>query len=144
MFSLCVLVRMRLLSLERLASKFAAVLGTSWAFLCALLLVFSWILLAEPKEQIENPRMFLVELTGMFIFIHLFLIQRTHNKDIKALHLKLDELIASKEGASNKLIKAENASEAVIDELHQAYCDLANSVDHPTRTIAVDERNHSE
>lgn len=125
-------------TIENIATKFAEVLGTSWAFCVALFLALVWLVLAGPNEMKEHPRLFLVELTGMFIFIHLFLIQRTHNKDVKALHLKLDELIASKEGARNQMIKAEQAPEAVIDELHQAYADLASSADHPTKTLSLD------
>lgn len=131
---------MRSPSLEKFAIKFADVVGTSWAFLLAIFLCLAWVvaLVVDPREVVENPRLVLVEVTGLFIFIHLFLIQRTHNKDVKALHLKLDELIASKDGASNKLIKSEHAPEEVLDELHQAYENLADSQEHPTAPIAVD------
>lgn len=124
-------------SLENFTAKFAEMLGTSWAFLGALGLAIGWLCFTTPDDIAKNPRLFVIELTGIFIFLHLFLIQRIHNKDVKAIHLKLDELIACKDGASNQLIKAETAPEAIIEELHQAYVDLAESTEHPTSPVGV-------
>lgn len=124
-------------SLENFTAHFAEMLGTSWAFAVALALAIIWLCFTPAEDVAKNPRMFVIELTGIFIFLHLFLIQRTHNKDMKALHLKLDELIACKDGASNQLIKAETAPEAIIDELHNAYVDLAESTEHPTNPVGV-------
>jgi len=62
-------------------------------------------------------------------------------KDLKAIHLKLDELIASSESASNRLIKAEEAPEHVLDTMHEMYHDAAMAIkDDPSRlTISLDK-----
>jgi low affinity Fe/Cu permease len=50
-----------------------------------------------------------------------FLIQNTQNRDAKALHLKLDELIASREEARNRLIDLEDCTEAELEELEREF-----------------------
>ena len=54
-----------------------------------------------------------------------FLIQRTQNKDSRALHHKLNELIASLKGPSNRLVDIENLTEDDLDVLHKYYKKLA-------------------
>jgi low affinity Fe/Cu permease len=63
---------------------------------------------------------------------------------MKALHLKLDELIATINGANNRLIKAEEAPEHVVDELHRAYTELAENVPHPTEPIDINKKPDEE
>ena len=54
-----------------------------------------------------------------------FLIQRTQNKDSLALHMKLNEIVAAIEGASNRLIDIEDLNEDEIETLHKHYQKLA-------------------
>lgn len=125
-------------SLEKFAVQMATLLGTSWAFLVACLIFASWLAMAIFTHA-ENGRLFIVELTGLFIFVHLFIVQRNNNKDIRAVHVKLDEIIATLDGANNKLIKAETAPESVVNDLRDAYAELASSVDHPTKPMSLPE-----
>ena len=53
-----------------------------------------------------------------------FLIQRTQNKDALAMHLKLNELVAAKKGASNRLLNAEDLTEEELHTLHRHYARL--------------------
>jgi low affinity Fe/Cu permease len=57
-----------------------------------------------------------------------FILQRAQNRDTKAIHVKLDELIAAIEGASNRVIKAEEAPDHVLEEIHIASKNLAKAV----------------
>jgi low affinity Fe/Cu permease len=50
-----------------------------------------------------------------------FLIQKAQNKDSKAVHLKLNELIAASEGASNRMVDIEDLTEDELDQLHKFY-----------------------
>lgn len=50
-----------------------------------------------------------------------FLIQRSQNKDALAIHLKLNEIVAALEGASNRLIDVEDLTEEEIKTLHKHY-----------------------
>ena len=75
-------------------------------------------------------------------FLLMLLLQRSQNKDTKALHLKLNELIASQRGASNRLIDLESLSEADAHRLHGHYKELAERAkgeDDPTARHTVEE-----
>lgn len=63
--------------------------------------------------------------TTIVTFLMVFLIQRNQNKDSRALHLKLNELVAAVGGASNRLIDAEGMTEAELETLHAHYAELA-------------------
>ena len=71
-----------------------------------------------------------------------FLIQRAQNKDAQAVHLKLNELVAAVQGASNRLINAENLTELELRTLHAHYCkliELAHHDAHVTDSHSVEE-----
>jgi low affinity Fe/Cu permease len=61
-----------------------------------------------------------------------FLIQRTQNKDGLAIQLKLNEIVAALEGASNRLINVENLTEEEVHELHQKYKKLMEIIERET------------
>jgi low affinity Fe/Cu permease len=63
--------------------------------------------------------------TTIVSYLMVFLIQRTQNKEQIALHLKLNELLAAHDGASNRLLHIENLSEAEIEKLRKRYHSLA-------------------
>jgi len=70
-----------------------------------------------------------------------FLIQKSQNKDSKAIHLKLNELIASHEGTSNRMVDIENLTERELDQLHKFYVQisqLAEKEDDLTCTHSID------
>ena len=62
--------------------------------------------------------------TTIVTFLMVFLIQRAQNKDSKAIHLKLNELVAAMKGASNRLIDAEDLTEDELELLHRHYEEL--------------------
>jgi low affinity Fe/Cu permease len=71
-----------------------------------------------------------------------FLIQRAQNKDALAIHLKLNEIVAALEGASNRLIDVEDLTEPEIDALRSYYkrlIDLAREDDQLTKTHSIEE-----
>jgi low affinity Fe/Cu permease len=123
---------------ERATVKFNRFLGTSMALAiaCGLLILWAWARASDSKWH-----ELIVEGAAMLGFINLFTLQRAQNKDLKAIHLKLDELIACTGNASNLLIKAEEAPEHVLDQVHEVYREAAMSVkDDPSRLpISLDE-----
>ena len=77
-----------------------------------------------------------------------FLIQKSQNKDSKAIHLKLNELLASHQGASNRMVDIEDLNENELDLLHKFYVqlsELAEQEDDITCTHSIDaaEENHN-
>jgi low affinity Fe/Cu permease len=65
-----------------------------------------------------------------------FFIQNTQNRDARAMHLKLDELIKALKGASDNLIDVEEYTDSELDELQQQYRDLHQHI--------VDRRNRAQ
>ena len=80
--------------------------------------------------------------TTVVTFLMVFLIQRAQNKDALAIHLKLNEIVAAMEGASNRLIDVEDLSEPEIDALRKYYkrlIELARKDDQLTTTHSIEE-----
>ena len=80
--------------------------------------------------------------TTIITFLMVFLIQRSQNKDSLALHLKLNELVAAMEGASNRLIDVESLTEQELDLLHRHYSKLVQMAQQDatlTRSHSVEE-----
>jgi low affinity Fe/Cu permease len=103
-------------------ARYAAdALGTSWAFLAACGLVLAWAL-AGPIFQFSDAWQLVIN-TGTTIatFLMVFLIQNTQNRDARALHLKLDELIRSKHDARNRLIDLESSTDQELDALKREF-----------------------
>ena len=71
-------------------------------------------------------------------FLMLFFVERSHGREMKAINLKLDELIAAQVGASNRLIRAEDAPEAELNLAHQALQTLAASKD-PHEAVSIEQ-----
>ncbi|MES2809525.1 MAG: low affinity iron permease family protein, partial [Bacteroidota bacterium] len=86
--------------------------------------------------------------TTIITFLMVFLIQKSQNKDSKAVHLKLNELLASHQGASNRMVDIEDLTEHELDQLHKFYvrlAKLAEDEDDLTCTHSIDaaDENHN-
>jgi low affinity Fe/Cu permease len=91
----------------------------------AILVVVVW-LVSGPMFQYSDTWQLVINTgTTIVTFLMVFLIQRTQNKDSLALQLKLNELVAAMEGASNRLISVEDLSEEELETLHKHYRKLA-------------------
>ena len=112
--------------LERFSQKATHATGTSMAFTLALGTIIVWVI-TGPLFQFSNTWQLVINTgTTIVTFLMVFLIQRTQNKDSLAVHLKLNEIVAAIEGASNRLIDAEDLTEAEIETLHKHYQKLAS------------------
>lgn len=99
--------------------------GSSTAFGIACAIVVTW-LLAGPFFHFSDTWQLVINTgTTIVTFLMVFLIQRSQNKDAVALHLKLNEIVAAVQGASNRLINVEDLSENEVRLLHQHYGRLA-------------------
>src|SRR5882672_5567100 len=111
--------------LEGLARQATVRAGSSWAFGLALAVVLVWLLTGPFFGYSDTWQLVINTGTTIVTFLMVFLIQRAQNKDSRAIQLKLNEIVAALEGASNRLINAENFSEEEIEVLHGHYCELA-------------------
>jgi low affinity Fe/Cu permease len=100
------------------AVRTATAAGSAWAFGTATLVVLLWALTGPIFQFSDTWQLVINTGTTILTFLMVFLIQHTQNKESRAVQLKLNELIASTEGASNRLISIEDFSEDDLEELH--------------------------
>ena len=98
--------------------------GGTPAFLLALAAVLVWLVSGPVFHFSDTWQLVINTATTVLTFLMVFLIQRAQNKASKAMELKLNELIAAVEGASNRLIDVEELSEEELDALHQYFRQL--------------------
>lgn len=128
--------------LERFSLKATNATGTSAAFLIALAVIIVWGI-SGPIFQFSNTWQLVINTgTTIVTFLMVFLIQRAQNKDALAIHLKLNEIVAALEGASNRLIDVEDLTEGEIHTLHTHYQKLVEMAKKDlklTQTHSVEE-----
>ena len=107
--------------LERFSRKATEATGTSTAFILALLVIIVWITTGPLFNFSDTWQLVINTGTTIVTFLMVFLIQRSQNKDALAIHLKLNEIVAALEGASNRLIDVEDLTEEEIKTLHKHY-----------------------
>jgi low affinity Fe/Cu permease len=99
--------------------------GSTPAFAIALGVVVAWALLGPLFGFSDTWQLVINTSTTVVTFLMVFLIQRSQNKDALAIHLKLNEIVAAMEGASNRLIDVEEMTEKDLATLHRFYTELA-------------------
>jgi low affinity Fe/Cu permease len=135
--------------LEWFASAATAAAGTSWALVTAVAIVVVWAITGPMFDYSERWQLIINTGTTIVTFLMVFLIQRSQNKDSRAVHLKLNELIAALQGASNRLLNLEDLSEEKLKTLHRHYEELsrlAQSYGDITESHSVEEaqRRHDD
>ena len=110
---------------ERLARTATAASGSSGAFALAAGVVVAWMVTGPLFGFSDTWQLVINTGTTIVTFLMVFLIQRSQNKESIALQLKLNEIVAALEGASNRLIGVEDLSEQDLAQLHTYYGQLA-------------------
>ncbi|WP_104381848.1 low affinity iron permease family protein [Sphingobacterium sp. HMA12] len=110
---------------ERFSNWATHATGSSAAFILATSTVIIWAASGPIFNYSETWQLVINTGTTIVTFLMVFLIQKSQNKDSKAIHLKLNELIASHEGTSNRMVDLENLSEAELDQLAKFYAHIA-------------------
>ena len=110
---------------ERFAHAISRFAGSTTAFIGAAGLIVLW-LLAGPVFHYSSAWQLTVNTgTTIVTFLMVFLIQRSQNKEALAVQLKLNEIVAALEGASNRLVNVEDLNEGDLEVLHSHYRSLA-------------------
>lgn len=110
---------------ERFANVATTFTGSSAAFITATAIVVIWALSGPIFNYSETWQLVINTGTTIITFLMVFLIQKAQNKDGKAIQLKLNELIAAHERASNRMVDIEDLTEKELDQLHKFYVTLA-------------------
>jgi low affinity Fe/Cu permease len=108
-------------ALEALARRVTEWTGGSWAFAVALATIIVWGMTGPVFGFSDTWQLVINTGTTIITFLMVFLIQRSQNKDSHAVHLKLNEIVAALQGASNRLINVEDLTETEIRLLHGHY-----------------------
>jgi low affinity Fe/Cu permease len=110
---------------EKVSKRITELTGSTPAFGLALAIVIVWALLGPLFRFSDTWQLVINTGTTIITFLMVFLIQRSQNKDSLAIHLKLNELVAAMQGASNRLIDVEALSEKELATLHRYFGELA-------------------
>jgi low affinity Fe/Cu permease len=130
--------------MERFANWATTATGSSGAFIVAAAVVIVWGASGPVFGYSETWQLVINTGTTIITFLMVFLIQKAQNKDSRALHLKLNELIAAMEGASNRMVNIEDLSEKELEQIHQFYVRLsalAKTEDNLGCTHTIDAAN---
>jgi low affinity Fe/Cu permease len=103
------------------ARKASTVLGSAWAFVVAILIIVIWAATGHAFNYSDTWQLIINTGTTIVTFLMVFLIQNTQNRDAKAVHLKLDELIRALSGARNKLVDLEKLSDDELKNLETEF-----------------------
>jgi low affinity Fe/Cu permease len=112
-------------SLEAMSASVTRWTGSSIAFGWAAGVIVVWAALGPVFGYSDTWQLVINTGTTIITFLMVFLIQRSQNKDSLAIHLKLNELVAAVEGASNRLIDVEALSENELQMLERYFTELA-------------------
>src|SRR5262245_8747535 len=134
-------------SLERLSLRATHWAGSSPAFAVACGVILVWVLTGPVFHYSDTWQLVINTGTTIVTFLMVFLIQRAQNKDARAIHLKLNEIVAALEGASNRLVNAEDLSEEELEVLRRHYGKLSKMAEADTsltrsHSIEEAERRH--
>lgn len=128
--------------LERFAVRVTNAAGSSTAFAAAVLVIVVWLATGPLFRWSDTWQLAVNTGTTIVTFLMVFLIQRATNKESRAIHLKLNEVVAALEGASNRLLNVEDLSEEELRTLHEYYAELYRLAKHEraiTHSHSVEE-----
>lgn len=109
---------------ETFATSFAKFAGTSYAFCAAFILIVLWGVSGPIFHFSENWQLIINTGTTIITFLMVFLIQKSQNKDSLAIQLKLNELLAAHEFASNRMVCVEDMTEEELITIKKYYSKL--------------------
>src|ERR1700750_2761867 len=97
------------------------ILGTAWSFVVALAIIIVWAITGPAFHYSDTWQLIINTGTTIVTFLMVFLIQNTQNRDAKAVHLKLDELIRALGPARNKLVDLETLTDKDLTSLERQF-----------------------
>jgi len=110
--------------------------GRASTFALACVIIVVWAVTGPVFNYSDTWQLIINTGTTIVTFLMVFLIQNTQNRDMVALHLKLDELIRVSESARNKLLDLENLTEEELERLKGSFTRLAG--DAPDQALLQD------
>jgi low affinity Fe/Cu permease len=112
------------------ARRSSIMLGTAWAFVGATIIILVWLLTGPTFHFSDTWQLIINTGTTIVTFLMVFLIQNTQNRDAKAMHLKLDEVIRALKKARNELVDLEDLSDEELKKLEEQFKQLRQKAEH--------------
>jgi low affinity Fe/Cu permease len=122
----------------------ANALGSSWMFLANVLLILIWFVAGPFFNYSDSWQLIVNTGTTVLTYLAVFLIQNTQNRDAKAIHLKLDELIKGVDGARTHLVNLENLTDEELEGLQKEFERIRKKNTHKSQTIVSDSEGEVE
>jgi low affinity Fe/Cu permease len=120
--------------------KVAEAVGSPWAFLAGVTVTLVWAVTGPLFQYSDTWQLVINTGTTIITFLMVFLIQSTQNRDSKALHLKLDELIRAVDSARNRLVNLENCTDEEIAALDKEFERLRERAGRPSNLSPPGEK----
>jgi low affinity Fe/Cu permease len=117
------------------ARKTSEILGTAWAFVIAILVIVIWAATGHIFHYSDTWQLIINTGTTIVTFLMVFLIQNTQNRDSKAVHLKLDELIRAVGPARNHLVDLEKLSDDELKKLEAEFEKISKKAAHAAERV---------
>ena len=113
---------------EKAAAAITRATGSSTAFLIAITVILVWAATGPVFHYSDTWQLVINTGTTIITFLMVFIIQQSQNKDSLAIQLKLNELVAAHEFASNRLLNVENMTENELKVIHKYYSKLSDFI----------------
>ena len=111
------------------ARRASEVLGSAWLFVLAISVIAIWALTGPFFDFSDTWQLLINTSTTIVTFLMVFIIQNTQNRDSKAVHLKLDELIRSIDNARNQLVNIDRLSDDDLKQLESQFQRISKKAD---------------
>ncbi|HEV7221405.1 MAG TPA: low affinity iron permease family protein [Pirellulales bacterium] len=106
---------------HRFARATSQLVGSAWMFVAALAMLFIWAITGPLFAYSDTWQLVINTTTSVVTFLVVFLIQNTQNRDSRAMHLKLDELLYALKEARTRLVNLENMSEEEVEAIQKQF-----------------------
>jgi low affinity Fe/Cu permease len=119
-------------SFHSFAGRASLLVGSKWAFTTAVLIIVFWGLSGPYFHFSDTWQLVVNTATTIVTFLMVFLIQNTQNRDARAIHLKLDEIIHALKHARNEMIQIETLSDADLEHITKNFEKIRGECDRRT------------
>lgn len=118
---------------QSFAARTSLLVGSKWAFFLAISVILGWAISGPYFKFSDTWQLVVNTATTIVTFLMVFLIQNTQNRDARAIHLKLDEIIRSIQRAHNDMIQIERLSDEELDALAEKFESIRKERQAPRR-----------
>jgi low affinity Fe/Cu permease len=129
---------------RKLAATVSEAVGSPWSFFTALLVIVVWGITGPIFHYSDTWQLYINTGTTVVTFLMVFLIQNTQNRDARAMHLKLDELLRAVSGARTAMVNLKDLPDEQLRKLETAFERLGKIAEKHAAATATDRKGDEE